>query len=358
MAKVLYIEDEIAKNISTIIKFFRPILNDKRITNKLKDLENSDLLNPQDIIDACRYNSSLDIAYNFPDALEKIIKNHQNYDLFIIDRNLSLFPYDKDLERIFNLLEKYDYKSIDEIKEYYEREGDLLLCLLLKLNSDYQKIIYFLTANTNDGLRVLDDMKSLIRSGNFNEEHIIEKGSENEEKIGIILSDLKSFKIQNQYPKQCEILRKHLDEDIVKQYINMIKDKEANKDKWKDYLSKLRNILENILLDIAYNLKEPNAEYWNKKYKNELIINKFISNDGLSNYNKRNNIGYNSIIKNACYSIYGISSEFGIHNISKEVDIENINTYNLTNNTVNSLLYQFNDVVLWYDKVLDIIQKQ
>lgn len=149
MPKILYIEDDLTKNIATIRKYFAPVLKDKRIQRELSDLENSERVYPEDIIQACKYSSELDIAYKFPIALERIVSNHKSYDLIIIDRDLRIYPYDDELEYVRELLARtgYDY-SDDRIHDFNRREGDLLLLILLRINKSYKDKIYFLTANS------------------------------------------------------------------------------------------------------------------------------------------------------------------------------------------------------------------
>ncbi len=352
MPKILYIEDELTRNIATIRKFFEPVLRkDKRILSALSELENSDRPFPEDVIEACEPCSELDIAHTFPRALELVIKNHEFYDLVIIDRNLSQYQYVDELEKMVNKLTDVGQSYTEErILEFHEREGDLLLQVLVKLDLSYKDKVYYLTANTSDALRGSPQLQTLIDVDSFRKDHIIEKGSPREKLIRDILSDMRAFEIQNSYRTQCDILRKHLEEDSVNQFITIVK--HYKKDYRRGFVFELRNLLENLLKKVAHSLGKYDADYWeHETQKNQLRVSKLIYH-GLSDYDKNKNIGYNAVIQNACFSIHKISSEC-IHSISRSVDIENINTHILTHYTMNTLINQICDVILWFGSFMD-----
>lgn len=362
MPKILYIEDELTRNIATIRKFFEPVLRkDKRILSALSELENSDRPFPEDVIEACEPCSELDIAHTFPRALELVIKNHEFYDLVIIDRNLSQYQYVEELEKMVDRLAEVGQSFTDDrILEFHEREGDLLLQVLVKLDLSYKDKVYYLTANTSDALRGSPQLQTLIDVASFREDHIIEKGSPREKLIRDILSDMKAFRIQNSYKVQCDILRKRLTENDVNSFVKMI-GYHMNNEK-SEFLFGIRKLLDNLLHHIAYAMGEHDASYWNAKNKKQLHAKSFIKGfssgkvfQGLPAYDDKFDIGYNSIIRNACLSIFEISSDCGIHELSKAIDIESLSTGTLTNYTMQSLLNQINDIIIWYDKAMDRI---
>lgn len=96
--------------------------------------------------------------------------------------------------------------------------------------------------------------------------------------------------------------------------------------------------MDNILHQIAYSMDDPKAEYWNPKNREQLQIKPFIKGisrwdekskskkfiAGLPAYNEKHNIGYSSIIRNACLSIFEITSDCGIHELSKAIDISSL----------------------------------
>jgi len=362
MPKILYIEDELTKNIATIKKFFAPILKDKRIKKELDELESSDRVFPDDIITACSYSSELEIAYTFPIALERILTNHMYYDLIIIDRNLSVYEYSEDLEYVRELLRGISLDlSDDRLLSYHEREGDLLLLALLKLDREAKDKVYYLTANTKDDLRGLNELQSLMDVVDFNKAHIIEKGSAAEATLSTILGNMDAFRTQNKFRAQCNILRNHLNEDDVNDFISMIG--YYNKDQRKEFIFHTRKLLDNLLHAIAFNIGEPDADYWNPKNKKQLQVKSFIKGFrsgstfvGLPAYDEKHHIGYNSIIRNACLSIFEICSDCGVHELSKAIDIESLGTASLSAYTMNTLLNQICDVICWYDKALTTIK--
>ena len=364
MSKILYVEDELTKNIATIKKFFLPILKSKKIINQLNELENQSPIYAEDIVSICNKASELDICYEFPIALNKVVHNHQDYDLIIIDRNLSNYDYSEDLDEVIEDITKAGLSDPEgKATQYHEREGDLLLLILLRLNPGYKDKIYFLTANTKDSIRSSNELETLIDVNKFSLERILEKGTDAENVIGDIILDLPSFSIQNRYREQCDILRKQLSEDEVKQFTDMIRYYEKNH--LKEYVFFLRKLLDNILHHVAFSMAEPGADYWNKRNRKQLQIKPFIKgfkNDsgqwqGLPEYDRIHHIGYNSIILNACLSIFEITSDCGVHELSKIIDIESLGTANLSRHTRMTLLSQICDVVLWYDRVMDSFKK-
>ncbi len=336
------------------MKFFSPVLTNKRIETKLSELENSDRIYPENIIEACSFSSELEIAHTFPTALKSVLANHKFYDLIIIDRNLSLYPYYDDLEDVKEMLNGTGHEySDDRILYFHEREGDLLLLVLLRLDPAYKDKIYYLTANTSDDIRGSHDLQTLLELDQFKQDHIIEKGSPSEKKISAILSDIKAFRIQNAYRAQCSILRRWLDEESVDQFISMVKHYEKNERR--EFVFDLRNLLENLLNKIAYSMGEHNADYW-KSFgrRSQLQIRPFILS-GLKSYNDIYNIGYTAVVLNACISIYSVSSDCVVHSQTKSVDIEKISAVDLTDYTMNTLINEICDVILWFDKAMDRI---
>ena len=361
MPKILYIEDELSQNIAAIKKFFKPILKDKRIYAALDELENTDRIYPEDIIKACKPCADLDLCYTFLQGLEMIYANHRSYDLIIIDRNLSTYDYTEEMEQIRAILCKLGMP--DRIGDFLTREGDYLLLALLKLDASAMDKTYYLTANTKDDLRGSAELRAFMDVGSFSSTHIIEKGSSAENTIHAIIADLPSFKIQNSYRKQIDIIRNNLIEDDVAQFVQMIK--YYDKDKRREYVMFLRKLLDNLLHDIAFKMAEPEAEYWNQSNRKQLQIKGFLKGFpsrrnrdifvGLPAYDNQHSIGYNSIIRNACLSIFEISSDCGVHELSKAIDIESMNVASLSHYTMRTLLNQICDVIIWYGATAEIM---
>jgi hypothetical protein len=143
-----------------------------------------------------------------------------------------------------------------------------------------------------------------------------------------------------------------------------------NTDNRRAYVFYQRKLIDNLLHHIAFEMGEPKAEYWNPRNKKQLKIKPFIKgigywdNDekayvftwGLPAYEEKHHIGYNSIVSNACLSVFEICSDCGVHDISKAIDLESLNTDSLSIYTMQSLLNQICDVICWYDKALELIK--
>jgi hypothetical protein len=378
MPKILFIEDELTSNVESIIRLFAPVIPED-IQQKLKS---TSFDFPEDIASLCSQNSPLDIAFSFPLALTKIIANLSDYDLILIDRNLEKSPYDKELEQICSQL--HEFGMIDAADQmlkhvYKDREGDLLVQVLVKKDPNAWNRTYLVTANVLDALRGSETLLALNNTASFPKDHIIEKGSPQEEKIPQILSDMPSLKIQNEFFDQCAIIRKRLGEDWVKKFCKMIqyyRDRE-----WDECILFLRMLLGNeILKGIALQMNEPNAPYWKNENKSQLVGKTFINGKYRWNDAKKQsdlysglpyiqrtfkqrgiNFGYNSVIKNACLSIYEICSDC-IHgdfdNFEQDVSVNSEETSTLTRYTMRSMLNQICDVIVWYNKALDVISKR
>jgi len=363
MPKILFIEDELTSNVETIIKLFTPILPEE-ILQKLKST-NFDY--PEDIVDLCSRNSPLDIAYSFPQALTKIIAGHSDYDLILIDRNLERSPYDKELEQICVQLLEIGFTSIKErILVFKDREGDLLLQVLLKIDLHAKNKTYFVTANVDDTLRDSRELQSMLDVDIFIRDHIIEKGSHQEERIPLMLKDMPSLKIQNEFFDQCVIIRKRLGEKWVKRFVKTVQHyRDGNNE---ECVLFLRMLLGNrILKEIALIMKEPGAAYWNKANPNQLVtkgfirgqvFNKHVPKWGLPSTKWKSKLRYNSVVQNACLSIAEICSDC-IHgdfdDFETEICPNDVDTSVLTPYTMRTLMNQICDVIIWYNGAMDIL---
>lgn len=359
--KILYIEDQLTINITTIKRLFSGIFSDDRTLRLLDEIENSEDITSEKIIDACSYTSCLDICHTFLNALAMIVNHFQDYELVIIDRNLRENSYHKDIEDIKSYLKQCGFDDPDQkIDTYKTREGDLLLLVLLKLDKKFKDKIYYLTANL-DEIRGSQMLSTLIDVNDFYENHIIEKNPEKEIFLSSIISRLPSFTIENEYKQQCDIIRRRFGQDYVDMFIALVLC--YKKDDREQFINKLRDDMfsSKLLISIAQKMNDREARYWTSKNMLQLRLKTFIKgqywNDekkvsefcGLPFYNKKiKNIGYNSIIQNACLAIAEICSDV----IHKDFTIDD-----LTHHTMSSLLHQYCDVILWYDKVMDSFKR-
>ncbi len=86
--KILFVEDQITRNISRITRLFEKYLT-KNVRKQLRELENDDYPpDPEEIKRIVETSNLIEIEYRFPEALQKVIACHEHYSLFIVDRNL------------------------------------------------------------------------------------------------------------------------------------------------------------------------------------------------------------------------------------------------------------------------------
>jgi hypothetical protein len=175
--KILYVEDQLDKNISRLQNLFGDYLDDEK-REQLEQLEpavDGYATDPQEIQKIFKGVSGLDIEYRFPNALAKILQDPGYYTLFIIDRNLT------DGEYTFDDVYKIDPHYSRELHtRFSQREGDyLLLKLAVQKKVDVLDKFYFLTAYPaqSDQIRSAAEIKSLVDFGAFQQTNIIEKGN-------------------------------------------------------------------------------------------------------------------------------------------------------------------------------------
>lgn len=174
--KILYVEDELPKNIPRITRLFGKFLGASRIA-ELEELERDVSgygATPEEIKRIVETSHLIQVEYRFPDALREIVFHHKQYTLFVIDRNLSENTYTLQEVRAIDLT--YD-KAHDE--RYAGREGDYLL---LKLgvcgHANLLEQTYFLTAYSAEyELRGQQDIERLLDLRRFKAKNIIEKGN-------------------------------------------------------------------------------------------------------------------------------------------------------------------------------------
>lgn len=203
--KILFVEDELSKNIPRITSLFSKYLG-KNTVKKLNALEADESgygAAPEEIKEIVEATNLIEVEYRFPEALRKIIQSYDKYALFIIDRNLVEGEYEFDEVRAID-------SAFDEAQyeKYFEREGDYLLQkLVLDSHVDVMGKFYFLTAySAEDELRGSEDIKTLIDFGKFNTENFIEKGDL--DRLINIIENIRILNLQNDNKRYLNILRK------------------------------------------------------------------------------------------------------------------------------------------------------
>ena len=334
--KILYVEDKPSENISRFIFLFRKYL-DKEIVDKLDKLSNDDYgASPEEIKQVINSSNNIWFEFNFFDALKVINKNQNDFALFIIDRNLSDSDYDD------NEIRKIEPNYSEEMSiRFMEREGDYFLQKLLYEKIDVMNRFFFLTANSEDDLRNLDDIKKHIDFGKFSSDNIIDKSSNREmEFLRNKINGNEKMLIRLENSKYLDILKKNISDKAVNEFMKLVESNQAIPDS----LSSCRRLLENILTVLANKINPSNPECWHyAKRKKELKLSTFITTISFDEPQKYNS---NTVIDLALKNIKLISNEFGAHqNFS---DNDNI----ATNDTVQSLIYNLKDIIKWFDSLV------
>jgi hypothetical protein len=328
--KILFVEDELSKNIPRIIRLFRKYLGEKRI-RKLEEME-ADVygIGPDQIKSIIEETNMIDIEYRFPDALYKVINQHDRYSLFIIDRNLVESEYD--FYEVKNIDSDY---SKEQYERYYEREGDHLLFKLLLLHVDVKEKFFYLTAySADDEIRGHEDMKGLFEHfGHFKDDNLIEKGNELDfAKLINRIDNNPVLSLQHANRGSLDILRNHVDCSMADRFLKVLVNKDIH-ERIVDNLTDLRTISHQIFE--KYSKNNPTIQH--------LSMDQTKRMDMLNLLRETNQI--NSIIRNFLISIQKIGSDFGAH-----TDIATRDIYPPTTYTVNSLIYALKDIVRWFGK--------
>lgn len=350
--KILYVEDELSKNIPKIIQLFSKYLGDENI-KELKTLEEDKYGgSPEEIKKIVEKSNLIEVEYRFPGGLKKIINNYKQYALFVIDRNLSNVEYDYD--EIVAIDPNYNEVLYDK---YFEREGDYFLQKLVYAKIDVMTKFYFLTGFAKSELRNADEIKTHIDFGKFTYQNIIEKGKSKEDEKNLIniINNIKILKLHWENREYLEILRNRIGEKAPYNFINLLDSKDSNESVViSKNLGLIRNILENILTIIANNQNAPEICF-NKRNKKQIVIRNIIR--WINDYNKERDckiyrLGSSSIIKNFLYDIQEIASDFGAHENLEDKKVKpKPSSYQPTANSVNALIYDLKDIILWFNKI-------
>lgn len=172
--KILFVEDELSKNVANLLRLFEQHLSPDE-KKSLKDIENDASgfgATNEEIKAVFNDNPFIDVEYSFSRALKAVVESHDDYDLFIVDRNLS--SADTDLNEIQAINKDF---SESMHKQYSEREGDYLLLLLATNGINCSDSFYFMTAyGAGEALRNEDTIASLIALERFRQDNFLEKG--------------------------------------------------------------------------------------------------------------------------------------------------------------------------------------
>jgi len=260
--KILYVEDELNSNIPRILLLFGNLLG-RKIRRDLDAMENDDYPpTPQEIKALVERSQLIDVEFTFTGALEKVVKHHDQYKLFIIDRNLSKEQI-CELTDIQTLVPSFTEKNHET---YFDREGDYLLQYLVHQKVDCLQYFYFLTAYpSNDVLRDAQHISALIDFEKFSTENFIEKGNEKHyQQLREKIDQIDVFRIKQENLAVFTAIE-HLGQSDVEEWLfGILRNVETNSIKrMQENLSTSRNIQERVLRYLRTRLSMP------KSFKNQ-----------------------------------------------------------------------------------------
>jgi hypothetical protein len=336
--KILYVEDELSKNVDRIILLFSDYLSKKQ-RNALQALianENGFRIDLKEVKSIVESTNVIEVEWRFPDALRKIIYCANRYDLFVIDRNLSEQDYDYDeVEHIDHSYNKNLYET------YFGREGDYFLHRLIR-NIDVVRKFFFLTAySAADELRNSEDIKTLIDLGNFKTLNFIEKGNKNHiERLQYVMKNSSAISLRATNTIYISILEKYLGEEAVDSFLKVLGE-ESDVENFVDILGKIRNTYQQILKECAERI--PHMKEYCLNERGNIILGKETIN-GL-----KNDRHINEIRKNFFFSIKTIASDLSSH--------RQLGEDKPTIEAIKALIYQLKDMILWFSDICNKYQK-
>ena len=174
MSKILFIEDEITRNIPVLELLFGSVIS-KDERGKLAQLRRSPLgASIEKIKDALQDNQVLEIESTFAGAIDRIkaAGDGRDYDLFLIDRNLATGNGMYKLEDIEAVMPGYDQNALER---YKGREGDFLLLLLHLQGVPCREKVYFYSAYQADDIRSALYLQHMIGYETFSRKNFVDK---------------------------------------------------------------------------------------------------------------------------------------------------------------------------------------
>jgi len=332
--KILYIEDKPSENIDRIIFFFEKYLS-KDVVKQLKGLKDDESgygASAEEIKQIINTSNSIWFEYNFYQAL-KVLNNDQNeFVLFIIDRNLSDSDYDD--EEIRKIEPNY---SEDMSVDFLGFEGDYLLHKLV-YDVDVMNKFFFLTANSRDSLKNLEDIQKHIKYGKFSSENFIDKtDNKQKEKLRNVINGHKQMLIQLENSEYIEILQKYVGEKAVDEFMDLLI---TDRLRFSDACVSVRKLLESLLTNLAQKKKPDNPDCWrSSRGKRELKLSTFIN---VLIHEESDKYSTNSVTEESLKSIKVIGS-------TEAHDLERI----ATENTVQTLIFSLKDILIWINSILE-----
>lgn len=336
--KILFVEDELSKNIPRIIRLFSKFLNNRQI-KQLKALESDPSgygASPEEVKAIVDESGIVEVDFKFPEALRKIIQHHDRFALFIVDRNLVEDDYHHDeavaIDPTF---------SETQYEIYCEREGDYLLYKLAFKGVDVRQKFFFMTAyDAKSELKNAAGLEEVIGTlGDFKANNFIEKGKEEHlKRLQKMIENHKTIGQIAEHQHHVKMLHKYLDQGTADRFIKILLEKDNDKRIDIDgNLNEIRQIYQKILSGCC--AKIPG------------MTSACVDNHGNVDLGKKtldwldDNGHINSIIRNHSFSIKTICSDFGSHdNPTRKIFSPSIDT-------VNALFFALKDIIGWFGTI-------
>jgi len=330
--KILYVEDQITRNISRISRLFDKYLT-KNAKKTLQELEKDEYPpEPDEIKKIVETSNLIEMEYRFPQALQKIIQHPENYALFIIDRNLfEEEGYDAE-----------EVKAIDpsfteeKYETYAEREGDYLFSHLVRAGTDVRSKFYFMTAySAEEGIRGASDIQGFINLEIFSKDNFIEKGKDADfDRLKNRIDNIAVLNLQLENRDYLQILRKNIDEKTADFFLEILSTPNDSPKRIRDNLNRMRLIYENILTVCAIKIPNMQSSCGNEKGGSTII---WMKDKGHID---------DFVLRNFLFSVRTIANEFGSHKAYPYTPL-----YEPTSDTVNALTYALKDIIRWFGKI-------
>lgn len=326
--KILYVEDELTKNIARLLRLFANYLDEEAIT-KLKSWEADEYgATSDDIKRIIKTTNIIEIEDSFPDAMRKIVQGYDKYACFIVDRNLIENSYNFGEVNIID----QNYTEVLHM-EYKEREGDYLLNWLGNNAKDPKSTLQkfnFLSAYPAGDIRGVEKIKTYIDFGTFTQEQFFDKSDQAAiEKLKGKLDNITVLNIKYENRKYLDILRHNLNEADAVNFLNVLLTKD-DESLFIDNLKIIRNLIDAILKKlekIIPHMRETCSGFGRRKTID------WLGGESYANGREKH---MDSIRQNFSKNIWIISSDV-IHDLVVP-----------TANTINSLVYALKDVILWF----------
>lgn len=177
MSKILFVDDEITRNLSVLTTLFEKFLTPEELSaiEQLRRRErgkNIDAL--KNILSG---NPVLEVEAAFPEAIKRIKKagNGKDYDAIIIDRNLSTGQGMYELSEVAELMPGYDENALER---YQGKEGDFLLLMLHLQGVKCSEKVYFYSAYRADEIASALYLGHMLGFNSFSEHNFVDKNDE------------------------------------------------------------------------------------------------------------------------------------------------------------------------------------